>query len=257
MQLAVSTVIFALREDEQSAKRRGPELWLPLVCRVRDPYDGYWALPGGPLREDEGLADSAARTLAETTGLRPAYLEQLYAFGEPERGGSAGARTRPGSDAASTPAAAPPPAADRMVSIVYWALLGSEEAARARVGQNVRWLAAERLPQLAFDHNLIVEYALWRLRTKIEYARIAHAFLGETFTLRELREVHEIVLQRDLDPANFRRQIEASNAVVPTEDFRTGGRHRPARLYRYNSAIEPVDLGPLTPTPSPDRRSRP
>ena len=121
----------------------------------------------------------------------------------------------------------------------------------------MRWLAAERLPQLAFDHNLIVEYALWRLRTKIEYARIAHAFLGETFTLRELREVHEIVLQRDLDPANFRRQIEASNAVVPTEDFRTGGRHRPARLYRYNSAIEPVDLGPLTPTPSPDRRSRP
>lgn len=249
MQLAVSTVIFALREDEQSAQRRGPELWLPLVCRVRDPYDGYWALPGGPLRDDEGLADSAARTLDETTGLRPAYLEQLYAFGEPERGAGSGA-------AHSAPARA---ATDRMVSIVYWALLGSDEAARARIGQNVRWLAAERLPRLAFDHNLIVEYALWRLRTKIEYARIAHAFLGETFTLRELREVHEIVLQRDLDPANFRRQVEASNAVVPTDDFRTGGRHRPARLYRYNSAIEPVDLGPLAPPtpPSPDRRSRP
>src|SRR5699024_3215782 len=132
------------------------------------------------------------------------------------------------------------------------------------VGQNVRWLAAERLPRLAFDHNLIVDYALWRLRTKMTYARVAHAFLGETFTLRELREVHEIVLQRDLDPANFRRQVEADAAVVPTEEFRTGGRHRPARLYRYNSAIEPVDLGPLTPrsaeptTPSsPEQRSRP
>lgn len=250
MQLAVSTVIFALREDEQSAKRRGPELWLPLVCRVREPYDGYWALPGGPLGADEGLADSAARTLDETTGLRPAYLEQLYAFGEPERGaaGSAAART----------VTAGGHSADRVVSIVYWALLGSDEAARARIGQNVRWLAAERLPRLAFDHNLIVDYALWRLRTKIEYARIAHAFLGETFTLRELREVHEIVLQRELDPANFRRQIEASDAVVRTDDFRTGGRHRPARLYRYNSAIEPVDLGPLTPQPAPpDRRSRP
>lgn len=258
MQLAVSTVIFALREDEQSARRRGPELWLPLVFRVREPYDGYWALPGGPLRDDEGLADAAGRTLAETTGLRPAYLEQLYAFGEPERSGSTGAR------------------AERVVSIVYWALVGSDEAARARVGQNVRWLAAERLPQLAFDHNLIVDYALWRLRTKMTYARIAHAFLGETFTLRELREVHEIVLQRDLDPANFRRQVEADAAVVPTDEFRTGGRHRPARLYRYNTAIEPVDLGPLTPrppartspgttsaartrppTPSPDTRSRP
>ncbi|WP_147916269.1 NUDIX hydrolase [Ruania zhangjianzhongii] len=255
MQLAVSTVIFALRADEQSAKQRGPELWLPLVCRVRDPYDGYWALPGGPLGDHEGLADSAARTLDETTGLRPAYLEQLYAFGEPERGAGAGGVTR------RTSASAPKSAADRMVSIVYWALLGSDEAARARVGQNVRWLTAERLPRLAFDHNLIVEYALWRLRTKIEYARIAHAFLGETFTLSELREVHEIVLQRDLDPANFRRQIEASNAVVRTEEFRTGGRHRPARLYRYNSAIEPVDLGPLAPRnappSSPDQRSRP
>lgn len=255
MQIAVSTVTFALRTDEQSATQRGPELWLPLVCRVRDPYDGYWALPGGPLREDEGLADSAARTLDETTGLRPTYLEQLYAFGEPERGAA-------GTAAVGGTGAGARSATDRMVSIVYWALLGGEEAARARVGQNVRWLAAERLPRLAFDHNLIVEYALWRLRTKIEYARIAHAFLGETFTLRELREVHEIVLQRDLDPANFRRQVEASNAVVPTADFRTGGRHRPARLYRYNSAIEPVDLGPLTPgsaapLSSPDQRSRP
>src|SRR5699024_463439 len=92
----------------------------------------------------------------------------------------------------------PSPGQERVVSIVYWALVGADEAAQARVGQNVRWLAAEQLPQLAFDHNLIVDYALWRLRTKMEYARIAHAFLGETFTLRELREVHEVVLQRDL-----------------------------------------------------------
>lgn len=143
-----------------------------------------------------------------------------------------------------------------MVSVVYWALVSQHEAARARVGQNVRWLAADQLPDLAFDHNLIVDYALWRLRTKVEYSRIAHAFLGEHFTLRELREVHELVLQRELDPANFRRQVEASDAVVPTESFRTGGRHRPARLYRYNTAIAPVDLGPLaapptTPEPSP------
>src|SRR5699024_5286664 len=144
---------------------------LPMVCRVRDPYDGFWALPGGPLRDDEGLADSAARTLDETTGLRPAYLEQLYAFAAPERGAGGGAGAGGGSGATDSPAtSAMPAAADRVVSIVYWALLGSEEAARARVGQNVRWLAAERLPRLAFDHNLIVEYALWRLRTKIEYA---------------------------------------------------------------------------------------
>lgn len=259
MRLAVSTVVFALHRDPHSARRTKAELWLPLVCRVRAPYDGYWALPGGPLPEDESLPGAAARTLAETTGLRPAYLEQLYAFGHPGRSGtgaprpntgdraSTGAASRAGTGAAGTShlgrTSADP--GERVVSIVYWALVGAEQAATARSAQNVRWLAAERLPDLAFDHNLIVDYALWRLRTKMEYARIAHAFLGETFTLSELREVHEIVLQRDLDPANFRRQVEADGAVVATDEFRTGGRHRPARLYRYNHAIEPVDLGPL------------
>src|SRR5699024_4794567 len=266
MRLAVSTVIFAFHRDPHSARSNRPQLWLPLVCRLRDPYDGYWALPGGPLQEEESLSGAAARTLEETTGLRPAYLEQLYAFGDPERSTDPHSPARQptaGPGASGQPTTNQPttsqadtrrsttsqrtadrsrPGQERVVSIVYWALVGADEAAQARVGQNVRWLAAEQLPPLAFDHNLIVDYALWRLRTKMEYARIAHAFLGETFTLRELREVHEVVLQRDLDPANFRRQVEADGAVVATEEFRTGGRHRPARLYRYNHAIEPVDL---------------
>jgi 8-oxo-dGTP diphosphatase len=66
------------------------------------------------------------------------------------------------------------------------------------------------------------------------------------FTLAELRGVHEAVLQRPLDPANFRRQMESSGAIVPTDQVVTGGRHRPPRLYRYNSDIELVDVGPLT-----------
>lgn len=211
--LAVSTVIFALR---------GSSLRLPLVRRVREPFDGLWALPGGPVLETENLETSAGRNLLETTGLTPKYLEQLYAFGDIQRS--------PG---------------ERVVSIVYWALVRSEEATLA-VGENVQWFPADELPPLAFDHNLIVEYALWRLRTKMEYSRIAHAFLGETFTLAELREVHEAVLQRSLDPANFRRQMEASNAILATSEHVTGGKHRPPRLYRYNTAVALSDNGPLT-----------
>lgn len=218
--LAVSTVIFALRPDAEGRL----VLSIPLVRRVREPFDRRWALPGGAADATESLADTAARKLADTTGLAPAYLEQLYAFGEPDRS-----------------------PAGRVVSIVYWALVRSDEAERARVGENVRWFAADDLPRLAFDHNLIVEYALWRLRTKLEYSRIAHAFLGETFTLAELRQVHEIVLQRPLDPANFRRQMEASRTVVPTGEHVTGGRHRPPRLYRYDTTVQLVDNGPLTP----------
>ena len=75
-----------------------------------------------------------------------------------------------------------------------------EEADAGAVGVNVRWFVADELPELAFDHSLIVEYALWRLRNKVEYSRIAAAFLGESFTLAELRGVHEAVLQRRLTP---------------------------------------------------------
>lgn len=121
----------------------------------------------------------------------------------------------------------------------------SDEAAGASVGENVRWFSADGLPPLAFDHNLIIDYALWRLRTKMEYSRIAHAFLGETFTLAQLREVHEAVLGKPLDPANFRRMIEASQAVVATDQRLSGGRHRPPRLYRYNASIDLADRGPL------------
>jgi ADP-ribose pyrophosphatase YjhB (NUDIX family) len=218
--LAVSTVIFALRPDAEGRL----VLSLPLVRRTRDPYQRLWALPGGAADADESLADTAARKLAETTGLAPAYLEQLYCFGEPERSPSG-----------------------RVVSVVYWALVRGDEAELAAEGENVAWFEADELPRLAFDHNLIVDYALWRLRTKLEYAAIAHAFLGPTFTLAELRQVHEIVLQKPLDPANFRRQIEASRAVVPTGEHVTGGRHRPPRLYRYDASVRLADNGPLTP----------
>ena len=215
--LAVSTVIFALRPQPETGDAA---VWIPLVRRIREPFDGRWALPGGWVRPEEGLADAAARNLRETTQLAPAYLEQLYAFGEVDRS-----------------------PVGRVVSVVYWALVRQELAEVVTEGETVRWFPADELPELAFDHNRIVEYALWRLRTKMEYSRIARAFLGETFTLAELREVHEAVLRRTLDPANFRRQVEP--ALVPTDEVVSGGRHRPPRLYRYDESLPLVDHGPL------------
>ena len=217
--LAVSTVIFALRPDSSGT----PELVLPLVRRIREPYQGRWALPGGPLNLDEDLSQAASRTLLETTALEPRYLEQLYAFGQLDRSPD-----------------------DRVVSIVYWALVAGDEADRAIQSENVQWFTADNLPELAFDHNLIVEYALWRLRTKLEYSRIAHGFLGETFTLAQLREVYEVVLRKPLDPGNFRRMVEASGTVVPTGERLAGTPHRPPQLYRYNTSIDLSDNGPLS-----------
>jgi 8-oxo-dGTP diphosphatase len=217
--LAVSTVIFALRQNT----RGKTELVLPLVKRIREPYQGQWALPGGPLNENEGLTEAASRTLRQTTGLEPRYLEQLYAFGQPDRSPS-----------------------DRVVSIVYWALVGSDEANQVLDSPNVHWFAADELEQLAFDHNLIVEYALWRLRTKLEYSRVAHGFLGEEFTLAQLREVYEVILGKELDPGNFRRSVESTGAVIPTGSRVAGTRHRPPMLYRSNTEFDLTDHGPLT-----------
>jgi ADP-ribose pyrophosphatase YjhB (NUDIX family) len=216
--VAVSTVIFTLRRLPGSETA---SVVLPLVRRTRDPHEGLWALPGGWLDVTEGLDAAASRTLAETTGLAPSYLEQLYAFGTVDRSPT------------------------RVVSIVYWALIRPDDIPDESV-ENVSWFDAASLPTLAFDHNHIVDYALWRLRNKVGYSRIAHGLLADEFTLAELREVYEVILGRRLDPANFRRQVENSGNLLPTDRFRTGS-HRPARLYRYNQHVELADRGPLDP----------
>jgi len=216
IRVAVSTVIFSLRPGAES---RDASIVLPLVRRTREPHEGRWALPGGWVDADENLEATASRTLGEMTGLAPSYLEQLYAFGDVDRSPT------------------------RVVSIVYWALV-REDLSRTAEQHNVEWFDATDLPPLAFDHNHIVDYALWRLRNKVGYSRIAHGFLPEDFTLADLREVYEAILGRRLDPANFRRQVESSGTLIPTDRFRTGS-HRPARLYRYNQDVELADRGPL------------
>ena len=226
IRVAVSTVIFSLRRERAGEPAR---VVLPLVRRTRDPHEGQWALPGGWLNATENLEPAASRTLAETTGLTPSFLEQLYAFGDTGR----------------SPA--------RTISIVYWALV-REDTTLASELENVAWFDAVTLPKLAFDHNDIVEYALWRVRNKVGYSRIAHGLLADEFTLAELREVYESILGRRLDPANFRRQVENSGNLIPTERFRTGS-HRPARLYRYDHDVELADRGPLPGRTLPSRKA--
>lgn len=212
--VAVSTVIFGLRGHDGE-----PTLHLPLVQRVRDPHLGRWALPGGPLKADESLRDAARRSLADTTGLDPAHLEQLYTFGAVDRGGATGT-------------------ADRFVSVVYWALVRTEEAERTIDDPHVAWFPAEDLPPLAFDHDEIVGWAVKRLKAKLEYTHLSHALLPDEFTLGQLREVHEAILGRRLDPANFRRRVEATGTVALTGAHQAGVRHRPPALYRSTAREE-------------------
>jgi 8-oxo-dGTP diphosphatase len=228
--LAISTVIFTLREHPETGR---PQLLIPLVRRTRHPHLGKWALPGGPLGSDESLTEAAARNLRETTGLSPRYLEQLYAFGGLDRS-----------------------ADHRVVSIVYWALVQASEVDTS--DDNVCWLPVDELDELAFDHNEIVDYALWRLRTKAEYSAIAYHLLGETFTLSQLHAVSEVLTGKSMDQANFRRTIAAEHDIEATQQYLTGGRHRPPRLYRYvgsRTSSLTADAHPRT-TPTQQKESK-
>lgn len=100
--------------------------------------------------------------------------------------------------------------------------------------------------ELAFDHNEIVDYALWRLRNKMTYGSIVYHLLGETFTLAQVREVYEAVLGRTVDPANFRRQLKHTPHIEATDEYLQGGKHRPPRLYRYTGSTGPDPTAPTT-----------
>lgn len=219
-QVGVSVVILALGPVPQSdvgagaaSSGMGSTLWMPLVKRVRQPFLGQWALPGGGLRADHSLEQSAYAALESTTSLHPKYLEQLYTFGDP-------ARSHGGLP---------------MVSIVYWALVGEADG---RIdfagGDNVKWFPVNHLPELAFDHRTIVEYAMNRLRGKIESPDIATRLVGERFTLSQLHDVYEAIAGQRIDLANFRRKMLASGLLEDTGEKLRIGRNRPAAVYRYS-----------------------
>jgi 8-oxo-dGTP diphosphatase len=214
--VVVAVVILSIRPDPEGR----PRLQVLLVRRAVDPFAGHWSLPGGKLWGHEALDEAAWRQLAEKTGLRASYLEQLYTFElwDPAR------------------------RLDAAV-VAYYALVRTDhaEVAPGRKTMEAAWFPVDELPgQLAFDNDEILHFALQRLYNKVEYAHVAFQFLPPAFTLAELRAVHEVILGRRIDPTNFRRRVEATGAIVPTGRLVSGRRHRPPALYRC--AGDPTDL---------------
>ncbi len=201
MALATDLVVFTLREQA---------LQVLLRRRETEPHAGDWALPGARLCGAESLEACAVRVLAEQTGLRRTYLEQLYTFGAPDRDPRG-----------------------RVVSVAYYALLPPPRLADVEgVGGALQWCPVERLPALAFDHGAIIGLAHHRLAAKLEYSTIALQFMGETFTLSELQRAHEIILGEPLDKRNFRKRLRNLTAIEATGEWFRAGNHRPARLFR-------------------------
>jgi 8-oxo-dGTP diphosphatase len=213
--IGVSIAIFALRSRGDSR-----ELVVLLVRRASPPFAGRWALPGGWVHTGEGLEESARRHLLTKTGLDAAYLEQLYTFGRPDRDPR-----------------------EHRIAVAYYALVPGDPVDPSTGEREAGWFSVDALPrQLAFDNHEILRYALWRLRNKVSYADVAFQLLPRHFTLSQLREVYEVILDRSLDPTNFRRKVETSASIIPTSGRVEGGAHRPPRLYRCAHQHRPLEF---------------
>lgn len=224
--VTVDVVALTIRDDA---------LHLLLIQRAEPPFEGFWALPGGFVRPDEDLAGAARREFAEETGLggerlRRVHFEQLASYGAPDRDPRM-----------------------RVVSIAHLAFAPDLPEPRAGTDAgDVEWLPVSALPsrQLAFDHERIVTDGLERARSKLEYTPLATRFVGDEFTIAELRGVYETVWGHPLHAGNFHRKVLSVPGLVESTGQTTergGAKGGPrARLYRAGDArlLHPALLRP-------------
>lgn len=200
--VAVDVVIYTLLQKRLQC----------LLVQVKEgPFAGKWAFPGGLVAAAESLDQAAEREVRERTGVKNSYLEQLYTFGKPERD-----------------------PATRVVSASYLALVPYQDVGLhlAAKYSDIKWVSANRLPRLAYDHDQVGRLALSRIRSKLQYTNIVYSLLPAEFTLGELQEVYETILHRSLDRRNFRKKILALGLLKQLKKKRHGS-HRPAALYAF------------------------
>ncbi len=198
----VRVVVFSLREERLRV--------LLSACQASG-GDLAWELPGSPVPAAVSLEETATQSVLRLSGLREAYLEQLYTYGEAGRCPS-----------------------QRLISVVYFAIIpaGAAASPAEKNGCQSQWFPVDELPDLVMDHAEVVAYALRRLRYKLEYSAVGFQLLPEHFSLSQLQNTYEMVLGERLDKRNFRRRILQAGIIEETQHLR-GGEGRPARLYRY------------------------
>ncbi len=265
--VTVDMLIFTVTDEEKKNYRKLPEkvLRLLMIKRGDHPYLGQWALPGGFVHMDESLDEAALRELKEETNIDKIYMEQLYTWGDVGRD----PRTRVIStsymslvDSSALDIQASDDADDAkwftvssklrqeekkitekgyILQSVYNLSLSNDEnnlSAAIKLTKTVEGKVARvereviETKGIAFDHAKIIEYGIGRLRSKIEYTDIAFNLMPERFTLTELQQVYEVILDTELLKANFRRKT--ADMVMETNEYAKAVGHRPSKLFRFN-----------------------
>ena len=194
-------------------------LHVVLVRRAATTEHGKWALPGGFMKRGESAEETAYRELREEVGIKRSevVLEQLKTYSLPSRD----------------------PRPHRVISVA-WVVLGAHlpEVHAATDALEAQWVPVEEALEmpLGFDHAEIHADGIERARSKLEYTRLATAFLDGEFSMSELRGVYEAVWGGTLEPANFHRKVLSVDGFVEATGESRSGRGRPAKLYRAGSA---------------------
>jgi 8-oxo-dGTP diphosphatase len=177
---------------------------------------GKWALPGGWIQYDEGMDQAATRILHELTGVTNVFLEQLKAFGDIDRYPT-----------------------KRVITIAYYALVKPEDYTLQPgfTAADAKWFKVSELPTLLYDHGLILEQGLTHLKHKLRHEPIGFNLLPKKFTLFQLQELYEALLNKKLDKPNFRRKLMNMNLLVPCKEKQKEVSHRAASLYRFDKKI--------------------
>jgi 8-oxo-dGTP diphosphatase len=206
--LAADIVVFGYHEKQLSVL---------LLNRKEEPFKNGWTLPGGFVQMEERFMDTCSRILQTKLGMNDIYLEQLYSFDDPERDPRG-----------------------RVVAVAHFALINPHrfEVVAGHMANDVKWFPVSKIPKLGFDHKKIFQVALERLRSKILYHPVGFELLNETFTMTELQELYECILNISIDRRNFRRKLLESGYIVGTGTKREGLKNRHPDLYQFNKNLK-------------------
>ncbi len=250
--LSLTTDILILsisNEDTNNYRKLSKKYFSVLLVKRKDyPYKDYWCLPGGFMKIDEDIEESPKRILRSETNLHDIYLEQLYTYGKVDRD----PRMRVIStsymalidknrlnDKVNDNASWFKITMNETEKRIYITLDNNEEKIDLEISKTLKEKTTDRYKydiiksgNLAFDHALIIASGIERLKNKANYTDVVFNMMPTYFTLGELQQVYEVILNKKLlDPA-FRRIIQ--NKVIKTDKVKTGEGHRPSALFKYN-----------------------
>jgi ADP-ribose pyrophosphatase YjhB (NUDIX family) len=194
-----------------------------------------WSLPGGRVKRNESLQLSASRILSERTGLEEIFLNQFHTFGDSvfrqQRFKHTKALSKFNVDFGEDNWLL-----DRTLSIGFYALVDYSlvNPQPDLFTEECRWWDIYDVPGLLFDHNEMIEKALATLRHQMYYEPIGYNLLPEKFTLPEIHDLYETILEKTLDRRNFPKKLISLGIIKKLKERKNIGPHRAPFLYRFD-----------------------